>query len=185
MNKDENNGAKSLIGDVFRRLFGGKPPATAADREWADAIAREHLDAEFGMLNIFVSGRNAGLDYGSLRCGGYYRCRHTFEANGGGRLESGEGLWFVGYYVLPYDGVHRLHFNDGMSERLMTFVDIYPESDALICSAFKEDPAAWFEPAEGPPGKTAALLALRRKVIALRKTRRHPDDLDGFGPKLD
>lgn len=152
--------------EAISRLAGWRKNIPAADKAWAGAIERVYLAQEFGHLRIFAEGRNAGIDHGMFRFGQCYHCLESFEANGGGRVEAGERLWFLGYYVFPYDGVLRLHFNDGKEERLVTFVDIYPETDMLIRSTFYERPQRYFEETKGEPAKTAALAALRGRVLA-------------------
>ena len=153
------------------RLLGRREATSAADQAWVDAIEAAYLASEFGHLRIFADGRNAGLDYSPLRFGGYYRCVETLHANGGGMMEAGEEAWFLGYYVLPYDNVLRLHFHDGRQEKLITFAGVYPETETLICSAFVDRPERYLEQAPAPRAKAAGLAVLREKLISLRRRR--------------
>jgi hypothetical protein len=153
------------------RLLRGREKISAADQAWVDAIEATYLTSEFGHLRIFADGRNAGLDYAPFMFGGYYRCVETVNSNGGGTMEAGEEAWFLGYYVFPYDGVLRLHLHDGRQERLLTFVDVYPETETLIRSTFLARPERYFEPAPAPSAKAAGLAALRDKVLSLRRRR--------------
>lgn len=144
-----------------------KPPAETDD--WVRAVTALYLATD-RHLDLFARGMNGDADFGPLRFGGCYRCLQSFRANFSGQAAVGEHLWFLGCYVFPYDGVHRLFFRDQAErERVFEFVDIYPETDELICGAFKSNPDAYFARADDPSGRSDALETLRQELVDRRR----------------
>lgn len=146
------------------------------DQAWADRIEASYVSQPHSHINLFIDGMNGLLSYDHLQFGQYYRCLRDISANGGGMAKADEELWFLGGTIVPYDGVHRLHFHDGSVERVLAFADVYPESETEICTAFKKAPETYLAPAQDRSGKSAALAKLRAKIVDLRGVKRHSVD---------
>ncbi|POO57610.1 DUF3601 domain-containing protein [Agrobacterium rosae] len=126
--------------------------------DWAKNAIASYVS---GHLTYSNQGLNGHKDYHlGLVFGDYYECTRSFKANSTGAASTGERFWFLGCYCFPYDGVDRLFFNDGESERIFEFVNVFPETRDAICNSFKRNPMEYFEYIPDFSGRSDALKML-------------------------